>query len=229
MTILAIDTATQVCSAALLKGGTVMAERSEIAPQRHSELLLPFIDELLRARGMRPEEIDGIAVSIGPGSFTGLRIGLSVAKGIAAGTGARIVPIPTPAVFARRIGADMHCPVSVVIPARRGEFYTARYLAGVEPQALSEIETHYRAEFVDVLRSFPDDVIAGDGIELLLKEVADEGVKRRLLDSIGKSFHVSSAIYTGMLAPYFPEVDAVDAVPLYIKQFESGSSIAPVR
>jgi tRNA threonylcarbamoyladenosine biosynthesis protein TsaB len=93
--ILAIETATEVCSASLAHGGAVLAVRSVNEKNIHSERLLTLIDEVLKESGRTMNDIDAIAVSIGPGSFTGLRIGLSTAKGLAMAHGLSIVAIPT--------------------------------------------------------------------------------------------------------------------------------------
>src|SRR5678810_16965 len=84
MNLLALDTATEACSAALLIGEEVI-ERSEIAPRRHAELILPMIESLLGEAGISRRQIDAIAVGRGPGAFTGVRLAISVAQGLALG------------------------------------------------------------------------------------------------------------------------------------------------
>lgn len=82
-TILGIDTSTDNCSVALMKNGEILSERSEIAKSAHSEKLIAFISDIFNETGTKIQDINAIGVNIGPGSFTGLRIGLSVAKGLA--------------------------------------------------------------------------------------------------------------------------------------------------
>ena len=83
MSILAIDTATQVSSVAVADENRLLAELTMQARLTHSETLMPHIQQVLRMASMPKEQLDGIAVSIGPGSFTGLRIGLAAAKAMA--------------------------------------------------------------------------------------------------------------------------------------------------
>lgn len=82
MKILGIETSTQHASIAIVGGGAVVAEANLTDGARHSTTLLPALDALLKAHGMRPKEIGGIAVGVGPGSFTGIRLGLATARGL---------------------------------------------------------------------------------------------------------------------------------------------------
>jgi tRNA threonylcarbamoyladenosine biosynthesis protein TsaB len=95
MTLLAIETATTVCAAAVVRDGAVIAEASRNEKYIHAETLMVQIDAVLRDAGAAPQSLDAIAVSIGPGSFTGLRIGLSVAKGLAFALDKKLVAVPT--------------------------------------------------------------------------------------------------------------------------------------
>lgn len=93
--LLAIETASPVCGVALLEKGEVVASREEVLHREHAEKLPDFCKEVLQTGGVTVSQLSGVAVSIGPGSFTGLRIGLSFAKGIAFSGGLPIVPVPT--------------------------------------------------------------------------------------------------------------------------------------
>ena len=83
MLILALDTSSSSGSVALVKGDTVVAEKNSTDGGTHSEWLMPSIDAMMKGAGVSVSEIEKIALSYGPGSFTGLRIGVSIAKGIA--------------------------------------------------------------------------------------------------------------------------------------------------
>ena len=127
--ILTIDTATTACSVALVKDGTVQALRENNQGLNHSVLLAPYIDALLREHRLEVRDLDAIAVSMGPGSYTGLRIGVSTAKGLCFGAGIPLIAVPTLRALARavanRTGEDaLYCPIPA---ARRMEVYTALF------------------------------------------------------------------------------------------------------
>jgi tRNA threonylcarbamoyladenosine biosynthesis protein TsaB len=127
MKLLAIDTAEEACSAALLIDGQVL-ERFEVAPRRHSELILPMMDALLADAGMRLEELDCLAFVRGPGSFTGVRIAASVAQGAAFGADLPVVPVSSLQALAqgarRKNGARN---VLSALDARMNEVYWAAW------------------------------------------------------------------------------------------------------
>lgn len=123
MKLLALDTSTELCSAALWLDGRVVADEAH-AGQRHSELLLPMIDGLLRGEGIGVRALDAIAFGAGPGSFTGLRIACGVAQGLALGAGSPVVGIVTLLALAEASGA-VEC-VSC-LDARMGQVYFAAY------------------------------------------------------------------------------------------------------
>jgi len=120
--LLAIDTATEACSAALLIGDRIF-ERCEIAPRRHAELILPMIEALLAEAGVGKRQLDGIAVGRGPGAFTGVRLAISVAQGLALGLDIPVVPVSSLAALAQDAPAQTGSPILAVIDARMGEVY----------------------------------------------------------------------------------------------------------
>lgn len=123
MKLLALDTSTENCSLALWLDGEVVT-RQQLAGQRHSDLILPMLDELLTASGLELRELDGIAFGEGPGSFTGLRIGCGVAQGLAFGADLPVVGISTLLALAEAAPGGR---VIACLDARIGEIYHAAY------------------------------------------------------------------------------------------------------
>lgn len=129
MRALAIETATTVCGIALIRDGMEPVERVLDIPNVHSERLVPMISELLTETGIPVNELDCLAVSIGPGSFTGLRIGLSVAKGISFASDIPIVPVPTLEALAYNVVRAGYTGTEILslLDAHRGDAYWAAY------------------------------------------------------------------------------------------------------
>lgn len=125
--ILNIDTSTSVCSVALAKAGKVIALKESNEGLNHSVLLGTYIDEILKENQMDVHQLDAVAISMGPGSYTGLRIGVSMAKGLCFGAGKPLIAVPTLQALALSVSARLnedalYCPM---IDARRMEVYTA--------------------------------------------------------------------------------------------------------
>ena len=124
--LLALDTATEACSAALLSGDTLI-ERFEIAPRRHAELILPMIEALLAEAGVSRRQLDAIAVGRGPGAFTGVRLAISVAQGIALGLDLPVVPVSSLAALAQDAPDLADVSILASIDARMGEVYAGAF------------------------------------------------------------------------------------------------------
>lgn len=139
MLILGIEAAAKVAGAALYENGRIVAEQMVGGALTHSETLMPMIDSVFKAAGRKPEDLDYIALTNGPGSFTGLRIGAATAKGLALGHQIPLVPICTLESLAFNCGEhDLLCVP--IMDARRGQVYGAVYDRGqavIEPQAIS--------------------------------------------------------------------------------------------
>lgn len=134
MIVLGIETATAVCAAAVAVDGAATAEQALEQHAVHAEKLLTLIDRALREAGFTADQVNGIAVSIGPGSFTGLRIGLSVAKGLAFATGVPLVAVPTLSALAYHAAVAPATAASrnilTVLDARRDEVYCQLFDVG---------------------------------------------------------------------------------------------------
>ncbi len=126
MTLLALDTSTSWASVALYDGRSVLAEETWHAQRRHGDELFPTIERLLAHARTTLAEIDRVAVATGPGSFTGLRVAIAAAQGIARGAGAALVGVSTLDVLAypHAPSKQRTCPL---LPAGRTEWYAAFY------------------------------------------------------------------------------------------------------
>lgn len=125
--ILALDTATENCSVALLVGDQIYV-RSEVAPRDHTKKILPMVDEVLKEAGLTLAGLDALAFGRGPGSFTGVRIGIGIAQGLAFGADLPMIGISTLAAMAQgsyRMKGYTH--VATAIDARMSEVYWGRY------------------------------------------------------------------------------------------------------
>lgn len=160
MRLLAIETATPAQSVALVEGDRLLAELPCEARGNRGGMLLPTVDRVLKKAGLAVGDIEAVAVSIGPGSFTGLRVGLATAKGLALGAGARLVGVPTLEVLAEGY-ALAEGTICALLDAYRGEVYMAlfrRVGAGGEGTALE--------------RLCPDAVLAPEAAASAMAEVA---------------------------------------------------------
>ena len=127
MKILLIETATQICSVALAVDGSIAARRDSDTPNAHSTRLSVFIDEVLKECSLTPRDLGAVCVSAGPGSYTGLRIGVSTAKGFCYALGIPLVSVPTllsMAALYYQQHPEYKSLVCPMIDARRMECYT---------------------------------------------------------------------------------------------------------
>ena len=124
--VLAIETSGRVGSIALAEGGVIVAE--EVFPHglKHAAEIIPMIDRLCRSQGWGPKELEHLYVSAGPGSFTGLRIGVTLAKTLAFATGVKLVAVPTVRALAENAPPDAKHLV-IVLDAKRDQIFTARF------------------------------------------------------------------------------------------------------
>ena len=123
MRLLALETSTEYCSVALWQDGDI-SSRSVLAGQKHSELLIAMLDDVLRVAGVKLAQLDGIAFGTGPGSFTGVRIACGVTQGLALGAGLPVVGVCTLQALAHASGQEQ---VIAALDARMSEIYHAAY------------------------------------------------------------------------------------------------------
>ena len=228
--ILNIETSTEVCSVALTSEGQVLDHRENYEGQTHATMLSQYVKEMLdyaRSREMKP---DAIAVSIGPGSYTGLRIGLSEAKGLAFGLNVPLIGVNTlqlmavSTMFNHFIDEEnvLYVPM---IDARRMEVYTAAYApsleAVLEPQAMI-LDEHSFDALLDKGHTL---ILMGNGSDKARQVFTRDGV--RFVEGV-------KPVAVDMMAlaeKAYREQDFIDvaySTPLYLKEFQAIKPKNPV-
>ena len=220
MNLLAVDTSTTSCSVAFFNGDRLLAEEIYTAGQTHSRHLLTIIHRILDACRCDPAGVTGIAVTRGPGTFTGLRIGISTIKGLATAIGAPVVGVSSLSALAFPFRRFNH-PVVAMIDARRGEIYHAHFrgrvnrVEPIRPAAVGAPEM--------VAMTLPEDaVLVGSGAVLYQQVFADKCATARLADT---NQHVIRAASVGRLALgrfLKDDVDGIDTlIPEYIRKSDA--------
>jgi tRNA threonylcarbamoyladenosine biosynthesis protein TsaB len=161
MMLLAVETTSAVATAALFRDGSLVEERAADAGKKHAETILPLIDELLEHNDVAISDINLFAVDIGPGSFTGVRIGVSLVNALAFATGKPIVPINALLALYEASG-EREQPVCTLIDARNGNVYAALYQAGQEVIAPEGAELESFLTRVPAEAVFVGDIHAND-------------------------------------------------------------------
>lgn len=133
-TIILIETSTALCSAAVGRDGKTLASIQSDAPRMHASMTAPYVQEVLKRCGLRVQDCDAVCVSMGPGSYTGLRVGSSTAKGLCFGAGIPLLALGTLDILAAQARIDGLVPqgcrhIIPMIDARRMEVYTATFSA----------------------------------------------------------------------------------------------------
>jgi len=207
MKLLAIETATDACSAALSIDGEIR-ERFEIAPRAHTELILPMIDALMAEAGLAVAQLDAMAFGRGPGAFTGVRIAVGVAQGIAFGADLPVVPVSTLAALAQ--GADNN-NVLAALDARMDEVYWGAYQRN--DAGLMELVGE---ECV----SAPGDVPLPAGEDWCGVGIGWSAYADILSEHCAKQLSAKSASWDGACFPH-----ASDVAPLAVAGFGAGQAV----
>ena len=204
-TILAVDTSTEACSVALQIGDKTIAKFAD-EPRSHSRLLMPMVQRVLAEADIRVNQLDAIGVSIGPGSFTGLRIGFAAVQGMAYGADIPVVPVSTLELLSatyRRQANPQEGEIIALLDARMSEFNLGRYQLGQNNQiALLEADQLVSLEHaIQLIQANKPSAVIGDA---------------------GNLFE---------LAPQFAELftqihpNAVDLLPIAQKQLADGLAV----
>ncbi len=174
MRLLAIDTALEACAVGIV-GGTHDVLKSEVIGRGHAERLMGMIAAAMEEAGLTYGDLDRIAVTVGPGSFTGLRVGIAAARGLALVTGAPAVGIGTLAIHAETARHEIgDIPVLAVLAAGRGEIYGQSFAADGTPQGPPEAA---RAE-IFARRIAANTLIAGSGAAAIAEILGQEARAR---------------------------------------------------
>jgi tRNA threonylcarbamoyladenosine biosynthesis protein TsaB len=211
MKILAVDTALPACSAAIFDSGEnrVLARKLEPMMTGHAERLAPMVREVMAAAGDDFFALDRIAATVGPGTFTGLRIGLSFARGLALALAKPAVGISTLKTLAAMTHNPDALPIAAAIDARRGNIYFQLFTSALDP--LSEPRICSSAEAAHALPEGPC-IVAGSGAPLL----AAAGEPRRFLL---QPHPATDAAIVAMLASR--DENLLLPHPLYLRSFDA--------
>lgn len=181
MKILALETSAKAVSAAVCENGKILAAGYQDTGLTHSRTLMPIVEHILKNTDLTPKDVDAIAVSVGPGSFTGIRIGVSAAKGLAFALDKPVIGVSTLAAMAR----NLSCVEGIVIgamDARRNQVYNANFvIEGGQISRLTEDRAIALRDLAEELRPDPrPKFLVGDGAKLAYDFLAEAGIACRL-------------------------------------------------
>ena len=219
MKLLALDTSTKVASAALMESGVLVCEANLNSGLTHSERLMPLVDQCFRLAGWQPAALDAIAVVAGPGSFTGVRIGVATAKGMAEALGKPVIALNTLEVLAAAFPGFAGV-IAPVLDARRDQVYCALYdgsqleLLPPAPLALGELLKQPAIAEAQAVMFCGDGVAPHrQAITEALGEKAWFAPAHLLLQRAGAAAHLAWQKLTAGQA-----MDAADLLPIYLRK-----------
>jgi tRNA threonylcarbamoyladenosine biosynthesis protein TsaB len=222
MKVLSIETSTMLGGVSIIdeQRGLITETRLNVKTT-HSERLMAVIDRILAESRLSLDDIDAFAVAIGPGSFTGLRIGLSTAKGLSYATGKPIVTVPTLEAFARNFPYTRY-PVCIMLDARKGEVYAGAFRW--EKDRFERLIEDSSIKPDDLLRGLKGEIVfAGEGALLYRDKILEIMKDRALIAPPDKM--VPSAANVAMIglerALRGEYLNASEAAPFYIRKSEA--------
>ena len=221
MRILALDTATRSCSVAVVDSDHLLAETTMLRTETHSLHLMEMIDRVLQMADTGLDEIDGFAVTRGPGSFTGLRIGISTLKGLVETTGKPMVGVSTLRAMAGQVasGSQLVCPI---LDARKSEVYFSRYR--YEDGRLRRLVEMQAAPIEKAIHGIDEPcVFIGDGAILHKDMIADAIRENAIFAPTHQQVLRASTIAAASMENFLrQETDDVKTfVPLYIRKSDA--------
>lgn len=217
MLTLAVDTSAKSVSAALVEDGMLLAQYSQCCGLTHSRTLMPMVEALLCNTGRKREELSRLAVSAGPGSFTGVRIGIAAVKGLAWALEKPAVGVSTLEAMAwHALGQPEGTVICCAMDARRGQLYNALFaLRGGQPERLTpdraiSLEELAQEEKMRAGRTF----VVGDGARLCYNGLRERGLAPVLAPP---PLEHQSAWGVAMAAGDRPGTDAKELLPVYLR------------
>ena len=219
MKILALETSAKAVSAAVTEDGRVLASGYQDTGLTHSRTLMPIVEHLLRNTGLTVADCDAIAVAAGPGSFTGIRIGVAAAKGLAFAADKPAAAVSTLAAMARNV-AFADGLVICAMDARRSQIYNALFLA--ENGALTRLTPDRAVGLEELARELADDprpkTVVGDGAGLCRSHLEAAGIPCRLAPPhLLMQNAVSVALEAQDMARQSRLVSAQELQPVYLR------------
>lgn len=212
MKLLAIDTSTETASVALLTGNELLCDEQS-NQKTHAQFILPMIDKLMVSSGLQMNQLDAIVFGRGPGSFTGLRIACSIAKGLAYAHDLQLIPVSSLVAIAWSIRQQKqmhHAPVLAVVDARMQEMYWA-YFAPDQWTA----EEHVNPVHELTLPEEQSIILAGAGVDLYWDEFTLE-VKSQISDKITVNPSAEAMIQFAQFSGQ-KTISAAQAQPVYVR------------
>ncbi|MCG8482396.1 MAG: tRNA (adenosine(37)-N6)-threonylcarbamoyltransferase complex dimerization subunit type 1 TsaB [Clostridia bacterium] len=199
MLILAIDTTSQAASIALINEERLIGEYTSNAKMTHLQKLMPMVEELLNKCDLSIDDIQGIAVSEGPGSFTGIRIGVSAARALAQAQDIPVVCVPTLKAMAYNLPyySGIICPI---LDARRQQVYGSAYQwENHDCREVIHPSAYFIEELLEKLREYEDIVFLGDGVLPYKEQIVNVlGEKANFAPSYNKYQKASSVGQLGL-------------------------------
>src|SRR5512138_1392564 len=219
MLILAVDTTTPGGSVALLGDGALLGEADVESAATHSARLFRSVDFLLGALGRDVKDIDAFAVAAGPGSFTGIRIGLGAVKSLAYASGKPIAPVSTLAALAAKLASDGTRLVCPLLDAKKGEIYSGLFDAG--PAGLTELVPQGAYAPDEFLARLPGDrpiAFAGSGLAVYGERVRSKLADRALFPARSPFIAAEVGRIGAEIIRSGRGVDAAALEPLYFRR-----------
>lgn len=222
MKILAVETATTWQSLAILDESGVLAQHGQEAGGAHGALLLPTIDRLLTQARAQLHELNGLICSAGPGSFTGIRVGLATCLGLRAAIGVPLVLVPTLEAMAWNV--DTTLPICPLLPSRRGEVYWAIFRRGVDGCVERVLDEQVGTEQAFVQSLHGPILVFGAGWVTMAPETHDLLAKMGIVTVESEGIFTPSAVSVariGMARLRRGEIAGEVVAPLYVQRAEA--------